>query len=231
MKSLQPRRFVLALTLLLLAPAAWAQTIPNPSFEFDHYSVSPGYASLNGGHITGWVISDPTRIGLNLGGTNTPGLFADNGAIPEGTNVAFIQSNGTTNSLSTTISGLLPGALYQVTFRANSRSAYSVPGSRWSLNGGAFVPFTCSPSVGGANPYYTNSGNFTATNITAALVLQNWVTNTQDGTVLLDNFSAKILPQTLIHYRVISTNAAMVAAPFPASEHLGTAPAAAPALP
>jgi Concanavalin A-like lectin/glucanases superfamily len=206
------KQILLALTLTLITPAAWAQTISNPSFEANHYSVSPGYASGNGGVITGWTLSDPTRIGLNLGGTNTPGLFADNGAIPAGTNVAFIQSNGTTNSISTTISGLLPGAQYQVTFRANSRSAYSAPGARWSLNGGSFVPFTCSPSVGGSNPYYTNSGNFTASSSTAPLVLQNWVTNTQDGTVLLDAFSAKILPQTLIHYRLISTNAATVAA-------------------
>jgi hypothetical protein len=74
------------------------------------------------------------------------------------------------------------------------------------------VPFTCFPAVGGANHYYTNSGNFTATGITAPLVVQNWVANTHDGTVLLDDFSAKILPQTLLHYRVSSTDAPTVAA-------------------
>ncbi len=178
----------LIVVFAFLAPSARAQTIANPSFEADHYFNNPGYASGNGGIITGWTISDPTRIGLNLGGTDNSGLFADNGPIPDGTNVAFIQSAGTTNSLSTTISNLVPGTIYQVTFRANCRdSGYTQPGTSWSLNGGAFVPFTCYPPVFG-DPYYTNSGAFVATSDTAPLVLRNAVTN-GDGTVLVDNFT------------------------------------------
>ena len=75
---------------LALAPGL-AQTIPNPSFEVDSYASGVGYASQNGGVITGWTMSNPSSIGLNLSGTNNPGLFADNGAIPDGTNVAFVQ--------------------------------------------------------------------------------------------------------------------------------------------
>src|SRR5664280_2473956 len=194
MKSQNPA-FVLSLLAWLasLVPAAWAQTILNPSFELDHYYVSPGYASVNGGVITGWAISDATRIGLNLGGTNSPGLFADNGAIPDGTNVAFIQSSGTTNTLSTTITGLIPGVAYQVGFRANCRSGYSQPGAESSLNGGAFVPFTCYPAVGGSHPYYTNSAVFIATGGTAVLAVRNYVASPHDGTLLVDDFSIQNL--------------------------------------
>ncbi|NOS72456.1 MAG: hypothetical protein HOP33_21355 [Verrucomicrobia bacterium] len=183
----------LILAFSILAPAAWAQTIPNPSFEADHYFSGVGYASQNGGVITGWTISDAARIGLNLGGTNTPGLFANNGAIPNGTNVAFIQCSGAnnTNTLSTTITGLTPGIQYLINFRANSRSG-GTPNAAISLNGGGLMPFTCAPAVGGANPYYVNSAAFIATSNTASLRVLNGITN-GDATVLLDNFSISTL--------------------------------------
>jgi hypothetical protein len=160
--------------------------ISNPSFEADTYTVVPGYASDNGGTITGWTLSNPTRIGLNP--ANGTMLFANNGAIPDGANVAFIQSSNDTNTLSTTLSNLVVGTTYTVSFRANSRSGFGgAPNATWSLNGGPFVPFTASPPVGGANPYYTNSGSFTATASTAVLALQN--STPTDSTVLLDDFS------------------------------------------
>jgi hypothetical protein len=163
---------------------SFSATIPNPSFEANHYTVSPGYANVNGGVISGWTISNTSRIGLNPSGSS---LFADNGATPDGANVAFIQSNGGANSLSTTISNLVVGEAYQVSFRANCRSGYGPFTATWSLNGGSFVPFTASPSVGGTNAYYTNSASFIATANTAALILQN--SSAGDTTVLLDAFS------------------------------------------
>jgi len=201
---------LLATCLLFAAPSP-AQNIPDPSFEQNTYVNGVGYASQNGGVITGWVISNPTAIGLNLNGTDNSGLFADNGAIPDGTNVAFIQSAGTTNSLSTTIAGLLPGATYRVTFRSNCRgNGYSAPGASWSLNGSAFASFTCFPPVGGSNPYYSNSATFIATSNTAPLAVQNYVSD-GDGTLLLDDFTIQILPATLVHYRLNSTDAGTVA--------------------
>jgi len=159
--------------------------IPNPSFEANTFTVGPGYASGNGGGITGWTLSDPTRIGLNPA-SGSP--FADNGATPDGSNVAFIQSAGASAiTLATTITGLVPGQTYQVSFRANGRSGYAAPMAAWSLNGGAYVPFTAWPAVGGSSPYYTNSGTFVATGATAALALRNQ-TNT-DSTVLVDAFT------------------------------------------
>lgn len=189
MKPFPAVRFVLS-AALLLSPAAWTQTIPNPSFEADHYFSGVGYASQNGGVITGWTLSDPARIGLNVGGTNNPAGLVDNGAIPNGTNVAFVQaSGGSTAQISTVISGLTSGVQYQVTFRANRRSAYQAPQASISLNGGVFFPIVCSPPVGGANAYYVNSMAFVATSNTAPLVIQNTTAVTNDATLLVDNFT------------------------------------------
>jgi hypothetical protein len=176
--------------LLGLAPACWAQTIPNASFESNTFAVFPGYASGNGGTITGWTLSDAAGIGLNPAGVQKP--FADNGAIPNGANVAFIQAVNNTNTLSTTITGLTVGRNYAVSFRANCRASTGVPNPTWSLNGGAFVPFTAAPAVGGPNAYYTNTATFTATATTAALALRNGTT--ADTTVLLDAFSIQAAP-------------------------------------
>src|ERR1700722_17503421 len=152
------RTLSLLVALTFSSPVARAQSFHNPSFEPDHYINGVGYAFQNTDVIQGWIISDDQHIGLNIGGSNNPTLFANNGAIPDGTNVAFIQcNNAVTNSLSTTISSLVPGMAYQVTFRANCRQGYAPPMASWSLNGGPPVPFTCAPAVGGSNPYYTNS--------------------------------------------------------------------------
>ena len=153
-----------------------------------------GYASQNGGSITGWTISNTNFTGLNLGGSNNPALFANNGVRPDGTNAAFIQAvGGATNTLSTTISNLVVGQTYRVTFRANCRNYLENPtNAAWSLNGRPFVPFTASPPVNTAgtftNPYYTNSAPFPATATTAALVLRQGQP-TGDATVLLDHFT------------------------------------------
>src|ERR1044072_2578102 len=113
-------RRTLALALTLAAATGFAQTIPNPSFEADTYTVFPGYISGNGGTLTGWTANNTSRAGINPGGGSP---FADNGTIPDGANVAFIQSGtagGTT--LSTVISGLTAGQTYKLTFRCNARN-------------------------------------------------------------------------------------------------------------
>ncbi len=177
-------------------------SLANSSFEANTYTRSPGYAYLNGGVIRGWIISDTSRIGLNPA-SGSP--FADNGATPDGANVAFIQSGGNEAvTLSTTLTGLVPGQIYQVTFRANSRASSDAPNPTWSLNGGAYVPFTASPPVGGANAYYTNSATFLATSNTAPLALMNQ-TNV-DSTVLADAFTVNQLSGVTV---LAATNVAM----------------------
>jgi len=87
--------------------AGTAQTIPNPSFEADTFTGWPGYIATAGNHaITGWTASNDAKVGLNPAGGSP---FADNGAIPDGKNVAFIQSQDEATTLSTTITGLTVG--------------------------------------------------------------------------------------------------------------------------
>lgn len=162
-----------------------AQSIPNPSFEANSFANFPGLIGGNGGTITGWTATG-TGVGLNPAGGNP---FADNGAVPNGNNVAFLQG---TASLATTISGLVSGQTYTVTFRANRRAINFDPVPAWSLNGGADVSFTASPAVGGQNPYRTVTGTFNATGTTAAMVIKNKAT--ADATLLIDAFSIAIVP-------------------------------------
>lgn len=87
-------------------------TLLNPSFEADHFAVWPGYVRENG-PITGWT--SPAGAGIN------PGPFGDPfnaGRAPDGTRAAFIQENGT---LRQTVSGLIPGADYQLRFHEKVR--------------------------------------------------------------------------------------------------------------
>ena len=68
-------------------------------------------------------VSERTTI-FGLSPTAGDQTFADNGLVPQGTRVAFIQSlNFVTPRLSTTITGLVPGRHYRVTFRYNRRAS------------------------------------------------------------------------------------------------------------
>lgn len=110
--------------------------------------------------------------------------------------MAFIQSQlNLLRTLATTITGLRPGAVYQVTFRANARAVTAAPNPTWSLNDGPFVAFTASPVAGGANSYQTNSAVFVATSATAALTLANQTAN--DSAVLVDDFRIAEVPQAI----------------------------------
>src|SRR5690242_2493006 len=118
---MKPRPCSTSATLSLLAVcfcgfafSSFAQSITNPSFEANSFSVAPGTISANGA-IPGWNTGDATKAGLNpAGGVNT---YANNGLVPNGANVAFLVP---TNWLSTTLSGLTIGTKYNVRFRANS---------------------------------------------------------------------------------------------------------------
>src|SRR5258706_152844 len=139
--------FALTCAALLVGPLSLrAQTIPNPSFEANTFTTSPGYISGAGnGPITGWTANNNDRAGLNPP-AGSP--FADNGTIPDGVNVAFIQSGtvgGTT--LGTTISDLTPGIVYKVTFRCNARGG-QLPTLNVEIDGTVIISSTVG-SVGG----------------------------------------------------------------------------------
>jgi len=167
-----------------------AQTIPNPSFETDTFTVFPGYISGNApdSGITGWTANNINRVGLNPAGGSP---FANNGTIPDGANVAFIQS-GTTGgtTLSTTISDLTPGQTYKVTFRCNARFDQR-PLLDVEINGSVIIHSTVGP-VGGTLPYKYFAFDFTASAATANLTLRNNAGG--DNTVCVDDFH--IAPNT-----------------------------------
>lgn len=127
-------------------PPAFAQPlIQNPSFEADTTSPPPGY-----GTITGWTYGSPdVGYGINEAG----GPFADNGAVPDGSHVAFIQDNGTLNQA---VSGFIPGERYWLVYRENARGLCC--GEREAtltvrVDGITIVPTHTVPIAGGTNPY------------------------------------------------------------------------------
>lgn len=180
-------------------PSAHAQTIPNPSFEegWNNYNATSdvGYASEIPGGIPGWTLSNAGRIGWNP--ILTGSLFANNGTIPNGNRVLFLQSTGTRVEASTVISGLTPGAPYALSFRSNVRQGFGFAQPFWSVNKQPFVGFVGGPAVGGSNPYRSVSSVFIATNDSAPLVLANHTTG--DSCVLVDDFRISPTPPARWH--------------------------------
>ncbi|MES2469161.1 MAG: immunoglobulin domain-containing protein [Verrucomicrobiota bacterium] len=175
----------LFVSLLPILPST-AQTIPNPGFEADVFTVFPGYVSGNA-PITGWTGNFPGSHGLN---PSAGSPFADNGIIPQGAQVAFIQNNSNDSSLETTISGLTSGQTYQITFRANARNG-NVPILNFLIDNNLLVNSNVT-SVGVGNPYRWVSAYFTATASTALLTVKN--TANTDNTIVIDDFT--IAPTT-----------------------------------
>ncbi|HTG44860.1 MAG TPA: immunoglobulin domain-containing protein, partial [Verrucomicrobiae bacterium] len=168
-----------SLTALWLCQAVRSQTIPNASFEANSFSAAPGYISDNS-DITGWTADVPSGAGLNPAGGDSS--IADNGTVPNGTNVAFI-SGGTT--LSTTMTGLTAGKVYKITLRVNATTAQT-PILRITVDGTDIVALAIYP-VGATAPYEYVAAEFTAAASTAVLGLVNDASSEQ--TLLVDNLT------------------------------------------
>jgi len=168
-----------SLAASMLCQISRGQTIPNPSFEANGFSVAPGYISDNT-QITGWTTDNPSGAGLSPAGGDT--TFANNGTVPNGTNVAFI-TGGTT--LSTTITGLTTGKVYKVTLQSNAPTNQT-PTLRTTVDGTDILAVAIYP-VGAAAPYEYVAFEFTATAASAALGLVNDASS--DQTLLVDNLT------------------------------------------
>ncbi|MBN8249692.1 MAG: hypothetical protein J0L84_19910, partial [Verrucomicrobia bacterium] len=153
------------LAALLCPSTSRGQTIPNPSFEENTFTVFPGYISENG-EVAGWTTDAPGLTGLNPAGGES--FFANNGAIPDGVNVAFVSGGST---LGTTISGLTAGKNYTLTLRVNA-SSEQVPSLRATADGADILALSVYP-VAGTAPYEYISFEFTAAAATASLGLVN----------------------------------------------------------
>lgn len=155
--------------MLACAGTVSAQTVVNPSFEADDLVGFPGYRT-----ITGWTGGS----GIN----NASGPFHDNGVIPDGQKIAFIQGAKTMSQM---ISGLSPGTEYVVSYFENARNG-GTANLTVNFGGTTVVALHTVPPVGGTNPYReVVSSGFTAT--ASSHLLEFNVTVSGDATVLLDN--------------------------------------------
>jgi hypothetical protein len=192
-----------------------AQTILNPSFEQNTFTVAPGYCSLNGGSgaITGWSLESQDLsvnpagyAGLNSAGGVT--AFWDNGMPTQGTHVAFIQPELNGIALRTTITGLIPGTKYALTCRVNSRAGlppntFATPQMDLVLNffdAYIDVPFVV-PPVGAwgdySIPYRLATDTFVSTQSSVDLYVWAHIPPGTDGALLLDDFRISALPASL----------------------------------
>ena len=177
---LPPYATAIAAFLLGFTPLLQAQTIPNPSFEADTFTNSPGYVSGNG-PITSWAGDPATAYGLNPSGGSP---FANNGVVPDGTNAAFLQHSGSFTSISNTISGLTAGQPYRLQFRTTARSGNN-PLLRVNIDGTTKLLSRVN-GVGVNSPYRYVILSFNATGSTAEFQLFNEAA--PDNTVVVDDF-------------------------------------------
>ena len=157
----------------------------NPSFEASGDVPDPGTLTTG---PAGWQATG--TFGINR--TDGTGFYANNGAPPDQDHVAFLND---ASSLSQTVTGLVPGKPYELTFAYNARSGNT---PRLLVKAGEAVVFDENvTAVGGANPYRTRTVTFNATDFNALISFAQ--TTAGDQTVLLDNIklvgeSAQPLP-------------------------------------
>lgn len=162
----------------------------NPSFEADAFLYWPGYSGANPGGtstdpgdnwaITGWTQSHLEGSGINPI-SNGASPFADNGVIPHGTNVVFLQAADST--LSQTVSGLTVGSQYYLHYYENGRSG-GTPSLAVKLGDNILVPVHPVPP-GGYRAVYSDV--FAATTTGGELVFEKTNPAGGDTTVLIDN--------------------------------------------
>ncbi len=175
------------LSLAAVRPAS-AQTMTNPSFEDTpaaEYGAIEGWTATGGGTIGG----GSNGVGLD----NSSGPFANNGIIPDGSQVAFLQTDGSApTTLAQTITGLTAGDQYVISFYDNSRDYGNNPILDVSFGGLALAPSQSIAPVGDANPYNFITGNaYTAAGTSADLVFAVSIPQGGDATALIDDVTIK----------------------------------------
>lgn len=178
-----PRRLAASLLFSLLLPLT-GQTLVNGNFDTDpSFATFPGYASGNGGSITGWTLSPNTRIGLNT----SSGPFANNGTIPSAPNALFIQAGGSgAASVSQTVTDLVIGTKYAVTARVTARGG-NTPSLVFSTDVPGYDPVKLEVTpTGGTNPYKNVAFQFTATATSHLITFTNDRTS-GDHTLVMDD--------------------------------------------
>ena len=143
------------------------------SFETDDVPAFPGYRA-----ITGWTGGS---------GINDGGPFGDNGVIPDGAKLVFIQG---TKAMSQQLTGLEAGTEYVLAFYYNARgwnAENSTIGFTVSVGGQELGSVSDVEPVGGENAYHSASYSFVAAASDVELVFS--ATADGDATLLLDAVS------------------------------------------
>lgn len=184
-------RLALVIAVFAMVPGTGnAELVMNGGFET---STQGGVGYISSGSTLGtWVSSNNSRIGVQRTDSGLGLPFANNGAVPEGAAVGFIQATtgDPTSTLSNTISGLVPGREYEIRYRVNARLVPGVPEPTavLSVNGTPLVGANVNP-VGGSNPYRTISRSFVATAASVPVSVTAGLATGTDATLLLDDFT------------------------------------------
>ena len=168
----------LTLTASLIAARVFAGDsilVLNPSFQAN----LPGFPGY--GTPTSWIGAG--GFGVNSGA----GPFADNGAIPDNDQVAFLQG---ASSLTQNLSGFTTGDLYWVQGFANARNCCGdIPTVSVSLAGSTLLAPALVPPVGGANAYRFINLTWSATATSGDLVVSGAPSSGGDASLLIDGIS------------------------------------------
>jgi hypothetical protein len=194
---------VAILVALLGTASVQAAVITNGSFEADGnaFASSNGYISqgdpANPAHPSGWTVGGDIFSGFNpnipLVAVSTTGqAFAQNSIIPDGTHAAALQifSNSVfTTTVATTITGLVPGHTYVISFAEDIRDGTdSVVDASVTLDAATIV---ASHAVLAHTLLFVPvlSNAFVATGATATLTFINTKPNTdfRDASYVFDN--------------------------------------------
>ncbi len=158
--------------------------IANPSFEASGQSITaPGYYA----NIAGWsVIGSGGQTGISSAG----GTFFDNGLVPDGSNVLFLQNTNAVQPIGVqqSIAGLVPGQTYRLTLRYNSRITGDDARLRVTIDGLTAFNAVVTPVGTGLQSFRTLTFDFTASAETTLLKIEN-AGNGPDSTALVDNVS------------------------------------------
>lgn len=154
------------------------QYVRNPSFDIDPQPGGAGYSGM-----TAWS-TNSVETGLNRAGQP----FLDNGAVPDGVQVAFMQKNAI---MSQQIAGLMPGSGYWLQLRYNARTGGSIS-AVIRFAGAQIGSIPAVVPVGASNPFRSITLPFTATGSSGLLEIET--TSADDATLLLD--AVTIVPRT-----------------------------------
>jgi len=171
-----------------LPASAIAQSVANAGFEYPGIGGNYQYVPTN----AFWTFSGTNGNGSGILGN---GSGFSNPNAPEGTQAAFVQSNGV---LSQVISGFVPGTTYAVIYSAAQRSGSSQNGGEsWNVTIDNSVIQSNAP---GSTGYVDYTATFVATAATHTLAFVGTDLAGGDNTVFLDNVRVTLVPPVIANY-------------------------------